>query len=244
MTYGSQVRYDIRGHGRSGKPQYEDAWGSQRFAQDFDTVLQAFELTKPFVAAWSFGATIIADILTAQEPTYLSGVIYITPVPSMGDSPHVISDICHDCLPPLLQNQDVDAYQEASNTFVFLCSASMTHCTRLACLGSLLMQPRYVTNNLLSRVQDDSGLLEARKESQLPLLVFLGKKDNLLVNQAMISWIAEWKDAKLVEANGDHMPWLGDPSRFRGEVINWCHLIEPSVEGEEKLTARVGEFDS
>jgi len=49
------VRYDTRGHGRSGKPEEEEAWQSERLSQDFDAVVTGFELKVPFVAAWSMG---------------------------------------------------------------------------------------------------------------------------------------------------------------------------------------------
>jgi hypothetical protein len=48
----TKVRYDVRGHGRSGKPDADEAWESKRFAEDFDTVVNAFKLRKPFVAGW------------------------------------------------------------------------------------------------------------------------------------------------------------------------------------------------
>ncbi|KAG5716588.1 putative oxidoreductase ephD [Termitomyces sp. T112] len=215
------VRYDVRGHGRSGKPRFEDAWESRRFAEDFDTVLQAFQLTKPFVAGWSLGATNIADILSFQEPAYLSGIIYIAPLPTMGNISQVMSDVCHECFPPLIENHDVDAYQEASNTFVSLCSTFMNHSMRLACLGSFLLQPRFVAMSLLSRTQGEAGLLRAGKEFGLPLLVFLGKKDDLIINEEIISWTSDWKKARVVEIDGDHTPWLGNPVLFRREVLDW-----------------------
>jgi pimeloyl-ACP methyl ester carboxylesterase len=42
----------MRGHGRSGKPEADEAWVSQRLAEDFDAVVNGFKLTKPFVAGW------------------------------------------------------------------------------------------------------------------------------------------------------------------------------------------------
>jgi pimeloyl-ACP methyl ester carboxylesterase len=47
-----QVRYDLRAHGRSGKPYEDEAYTSKCLAENFDTVVQAFELVKPFVAGW------------------------------------------------------------------------------------------------------------------------------------------------------------------------------------------------
>lgn len=47
-----QVRYDIRGHGRSDQPITADAYTSKCMAEDFKAVCEAFSLTRPFLAGW------------------------------------------------------------------------------------------------------------------------------------------------------------------------------------------------
>lgn len=47
-----EVRYDVRGHGRSAKPVDEASWESKRLAEDFDAVVEAFKLDRPFVLGW------------------------------------------------------------------------------------------------------------------------------------------------------------------------------------------------
>ena len=46
------VRYEMRGHGRSGKPDGIEAYASLRHAEDFRTVCEVFGLTKPIVLGW------------------------------------------------------------------------------------------------------------------------------------------------------------------------------------------------
>jgi pimeloyl-ACP methyl ester carboxylesterase len=48
-----QVRYDTRGHGRSGKPTTADFYTSDRYAQDVQALIVGFRLNKPFFAGWS-----------------------------------------------------------------------------------------------------------------------------------------------------------------------------------------------
>jgi pimeloyl-ACP methyl ester carboxylesterase len=62
-NYGLQIRYDARGHGRSGKPTDAASYESVRYAQDVETVVKAFNLTMPFFAGWSLGGVIFADIV-------------------------------------------------------------------------------------------------------------------------------------------------------------------------------------
>ena len=49
---GVKVRYDVRGQGLSDQPLDPSAWTSNRFAEDFEAVVEAYGLKKPFVAAW------------------------------------------------------------------------------------------------------------------------------------------------------------------------------------------------
>ena len=47
------VRYDMRGHGRSGKPKTAEEYASERLAQDFAVVFEAFDLKQPVFVGWS-----------------------------------------------------------------------------------------------------------------------------------------------------------------------------------------------
>lgn len=46
------MRYEARGHGRSGYPEEPAAYESARYADDFKTVCDAFGVVKPFVLGW------------------------------------------------------------------------------------------------------------------------------------------------------------------------------------------------
>lgn len=46
------VRYDLRGHGRSGLPFEFEAYESIRYAEEFKTVCEGFKIEKPSVVAW------------------------------------------------------------------------------------------------------------------------------------------------------------------------------------------------
>jgi len=49
---GVKVRYDVRGQGLSDQPLDPSAWTSNKFAEDFKAVVEAYGLKKPFVAPW------------------------------------------------------------------------------------------------------------------------------------------------------------------------------------------------
>ncbi|KAF7361474.1 putative oxidoreductase ephD [Mycena sanguinolenta] len=221
------VRYDIRGHGRSGKPTEEAAWESKRLAEDFDAVVQAFKLDKPFVLGWSLGATFITDILSFNPSTYISGIIYVGALPYMGPTlAKVGSPACLVTLPPLMQTADVDQYQAAAIAFVQLTYDALPYDFHLACLGNSLVQPREVIVRLLSRTQDPSGLLKAGREAGLPLLSVHGAKDRIIVRQAVLDAVEGWKNLTVVDIkDAEHFVWLSQPDDFRSQVLSWIARV-------------------
>lgn len=47
-----QIRYDLRGHGRSEKPNTKDGYTSKLFAEDFWSVMRLFRLSRPILVGW------------------------------------------------------------------------------------------------------------------------------------------------------------------------------------------------
>lgn len=78
-----------------------------------------------------------------------------------------------------MQSEYVDAYQEAALNYIPIHSMTVPYLLRPGCLGSILTQPRAVTVKILSRTQDEQGLLQAGKEFGMPLLIINGKEDSI-----------------------------------------------------------------
>ncbi|KLO08125.1 alpha/beta-hydrolase [Schizopora paradoxa] len=78
------VRFDMRGHGRSGKPDSAEGFASQRYAEDFAAVMKAFNLHRPVVLGWSLGGTVIADIAAHLPKDTMSGIVYLDGLPYIG----------------------------------------------------------------------------------------------------------------------------------------------------------------
>ncbi|KAJ6552093.1 Alpha/Beta hydrolase protein, partial [Mycena vulgaris] len=220
------VRYDVRGHGRSGKPADEASWESERLAEDFDAVVEAFALRRPFVLGWSLGATFITDILSFKPPSYISGIIYVGALPYMGPTlAKVGSPACLVTLGPLMQTTNVDEYQTAAIAFVDLAHSSLPYTYYLACLGNSLVQRREVTVCLLSRTQDAAGLLKAGRDSGLPLLAIHGTKDRIIVREEVFNAIEGWKNLSKVDLDAEHFIWISQPDKFRQEILDWIAKV-------------------
>lgn len=48
----TQVRYDMRGHGRSGKPDVSEGYASNLYAADYAAVAEEFQLFRPVFVGW------------------------------------------------------------------------------------------------------------------------------------------------------------------------------------------------
>ncbi|KAJ7264233.1 alpha/beta-hydrolase [Mycena rebaudengoi] len=73
------VRFDMRAHGRSGKPERPEDYESIRYAEDVQAVIDGFKLNKPILAGWSLGAGVLADVCAHLDPLPISAAIWIAP---------------------------------------------------------------------------------------------------------------------------------------------------------------------
>ena len=46
------MRFDLRGHGRTGKPDNLEGYSSQKHAEDFAAVVKEFGAKSPIVVGW------------------------------------------------------------------------------------------------------------------------------------------------------------------------------------------------
>ncbi|KAJ7760664.1 alpha/beta-hydrolase [Mycena maculata] len=172
------VRYDIRGHGRSGKPNTPQAYESKLFADDFKTVMDAFGLHKPVLAGWSMGAAVATDVVTHLPPETLSGVIYLAGVPATSITGDMAAPALSAALPKLLSNDNVPAYQAAAEVFaidqLFANSDTVPYAVKCLHIGHSLTPE--IMGLSLNRPMDVDSLWKAGQEG-LPLLLVQGTRD-------------------------------------------------------------------
>ncbi|KAJ6549249.1 Alpha/Beta hydrolase protein [Mycena vulgaris] len=146
------VTADLRGHGRSGRPTSPDADQSKIFVDDFKTVMDAFGLGKPILAAWSMGAAVATDVAAHLPPATLSGVIYLAGVPSTGE---MMSPTVGAALSGLLSTDDVFAFQASSAIFaekLFAQPDTVPYATKCLYMGHRL--PPEIIKSSLDRPMD------------------------------------------------------------------------------------------
>ncbi|KAF5353606.1 hypothetical protein D9758_013784 [Tetrapyrgos nigripes] len=128
------IRYDVRGCGRSDAPLKQEAYSSKRQAEDFKAVMDAFNVKKPFVATWSLGGIVPADVLSKYGPDSLVGVILL------GSFPH--------------RNMHGDVHGNTLQVRSFLCFSKDQTALRWAAT-----QPPAVRQFMLGRSQDETGII-------------------------------------------------------------------------------------
>ncbi|KAF7341621.1 putative oxidoreductase ephD [Mycena sanguinolenta] len=204
------------------KPTNAAAWVSQRLAEDFDAVVQSYNLIKPFVLGWSLGAAQIADILSFHPPSYISGVIYDAGVPCLASLPNTVSVAAFASMPGLNQTTNVTQFQSGYIDFINLCHPALDLDFYLGCLGDGMVQPRAIVDLSFSRTQNSTGLLQAGTSGALPLLAIFGGDDQLVLKQGVLDAIAGWQKLTVVTLpDAEHFTWISRPVLFRATVLNW-----------------------
>ncbi|KAI0648966.1 alpha/beta-hydrolase [Trametes meyenii] len=229
------VRYEMRGHGRSGKPLDEAAYGSRKIAEDFRVVCEAFGVVKPFLAGWSLGGAIVVDVVTAYGVNYLSGVIYI------GGSivalhyhgpcrhPHITEVF------PTTVSFTSDDLSEGAERFVDSCFAkTLTYEERLSFMGGFIMQPRSARFWSIKRTQDHT--VWEREARPLPVLIVQGTEDLHCLYETMTSIARRVYDdveVKIMPGIG-HTPHYENTVETNRIIVDW---VKKAV--EKKSVVRI-----
>jgi len=165
----------------------------------------------------------MADVLSFHSPSYLSGIINLNGTPLTGPLfTGWITSVVHEYLGPLLQSTDVDAYQKGALLFIEVCAEDLPYHLRQRLLGDIVIQPRGVIKHLVTRHQDESGLLKAAQDPHLPKLLLLCEKDRLINKGGVRKYVEDWRNCKtIVLPKAGHMPWIGYPESFRETILSW-----------------------
>ncbi|KAJ7220212.1 alpha/beta-hydrolase [Mycena pura] len=171
------VRYDLRGHGRSGKPDTAEAYESKMFAADFKTVMDAFKLHRPVFVGWSLGAAVATDVVTHLPPHTLSGIIYLAGVPDTTTVDVMAAPALKAALPGLMSADSVASFTASADIFVDACFShpdAVPYAVRCVHAGHRLSAD--IMHLSLTRPMALENLWKAGKDG-LPLVCVQGTDD-------------------------------------------------------------------
>ncbi|KZT52833.1 alpha/beta-hydrolase [Calocera cornea HHB12733] len=229
------IRYDTRGHGRSGKPDAAEAYESRRMSEDYMAVTAAFGVTKAFIVGWSMGGSFAADVCAHPGPDVLHGIVFMDCVPFC--QPAVVMGITTPALgalvPGLLTTDDVALFSRTILEFIESCAydkTRMSYRTRAALLGDSILQPPAVRNAAFTRTTDPAPFLKAG--ATLPLLFLHGREDEHLVAERVLEVIqpsfGERLEVHILEGVG-HGPFIDAPEKTRELVLDFVKRVVGNV---------------
>ncbi|EJD03465.1 alpha/beta-hydrolase [Fomitiporia mediterranea MF3/22] len=228
------VRYDVRGHGRSGKPDTIEEYASKLFADDFAAVLQAFKVHKPIVVAWSLGATVVADIAAHLPADTLAGVVYISPCPYTGSIMQAIgTPFILNLLTDITGSDDANSVDDNMQVFFNSCfndPESIPWETRALWQGmSTFQRPRH-RRFALTRPQDPTGLKKLGAQG-LPVLVMIGTRDTQIILSNLETEVRNMfsnVDFCVLEGAG-HSPHFENTDEVMGRISGFTRKVFSKV---------------
>lgn len=79
------VAFDLRGHGASGKPWRPADYAAEAWAGDLEAVMQATEVERPLIVAWSFGGIVVMHYIRARGMGGIAGLQLVGSVGRLAD---------------------------------------------------------------------------------------------------------------------------------------------------------------
>ncbi|KAH8114077.1 alpha/beta-hydrolase [Phellopilus nigrolimitatus] len=236
------VRYDMRGHGQSGKPDSIDGYASKLYADDFAEVMKAFGLRKPVVVGWSvlFSSlsTVIADIAAHLPASTLSGAVYLSALPYIGPiMQRVGTPLILGMLPGLLNKEDTTVYVKTAHAFadsLFLKPSAVPWETRCLWLGMTACQLPTHRSFALSRPQDPTKLHELGRNG-FPLLVLNGTKDSQVDGDAVVEEMKPYfKEMEVyVVEDGSHASFYESEQEVMGKIMEFVRKVQIEVRSSD-----------
>ncbi|KAF8589026.1 alpha/beta-hydrolase [Ramaria rubella] len=224
------VAYDLRGHGRSGKPDVPEAYSQDRNAEDFMAVVNGFNLRKPILAGWSMGASAAADVCHTYGPSPLSGIIYMGGVPWLGRE--IGKKIGTEMLIKMMGDfaaDDLSRFSEVAIRFADISvadPAQMDFTAKMSWIGCLFRLTLPVRRCILSREQDPSRLLQEGGKA-IPLLIINGALDahckGDVVMEEMKSFFADFEGVVVPEAS--HAVFWDQPEVVRENFLRFAARV-------------------
>ncbi|KAJ7503180.1 alpha/beta-hydrolase [Mycena galericulata] len=220
------VRYDVRGHGRSGKPSSPEDYASALYAADFSAVAKAFSLEMPVFVGWSAGAPIACDICAHISPVPISGAIAICgSLCTVGASKAVKPKLFE--LVPKFTTSDTTTFLSARVDFIdvmFSDPDNVPFPVKAAWVGSTVMQNPEITKAILAGHQPDQKKLVELGARGFPAMVLYGTDDQILDGRvAAADARPHFTNLEVVAIEeGSHTPFYDNLDETLDHILSFC----------------------
>lgn len=222
---------DLRGHGGSGKPWQNAAYGSSKiWAADIEAVLEATGSQTPLIVAWSFGTLVAMDYIRERGAASVSGLFLTGAIGAL--KPFRLSAVEDPLVAEfqearnLQMSADPRDQIEASRRIVpWLTHKPLPTAEQDMMQSIAMMLPTYARRAIYSRAQDNGDMLPQLET--VPMLLAIGMEDNALLLEDGAALAADYSNISLspYPAAG-HTVFLEAPDRFAAELRRFLESLD------------------
>ncbi|KAJ7198505.1 alpha/beta-hydrolase [Mycena pura] len=247
------VRYDARGHGRSGKPSKAAGYASSLYAADFAAVVKTFSLNQPVYVGWvasgSFDyrsaaasrlALIISDICTYISPVPLSGAIAMSGAlcPMTADKtlrPRIL-DIVRKFHSPYDAMTALDVRAEFIDA-VFKDPGSVPFNDKVAWMGCTIAYTPEVTRATMAGHKPNQTKLTELGLQGFPAMILYGSEDKIQDGRVAVgearAYFTDLVDAPI--EGGSHCVFYDDLDETVRRILSFCLRVSGQTYIHERI---------
>ncbi|KAJ7143509.1 alpha/beta-hydrolase [Mycena crocata] len=229
------VRYDVRGHGRSGKPTDATGYASSLYAADFSAVAKAFSLNMPVFVGWSASAPIPCDICSHISPAPISGVIAMSGALCAATAEKTLK-------PKLLQmiaglcSFDATTALDTRSAFVdavFSDPSKVPFAVKAAWVGSAALQTPDVTTAIMAGHRLDQTKLVELGAQGFPAMILYGTEDQFQDGRIVTAETRpHFTNLEVVEIKGgSHSVFYDNLDEAVGHIVAFCLRVSQAGTG-------------
>jgi non-heme chloroperoxidase len=214
------IAVDLRGHGRSDKPDAPEAYlESERWADDLAAVLDELGIETAVLAGWSYGGYVIADYLRKFGTGRLFGLVMVGTSLWLGgeQAARILAPDVAGIFPKLVSSNPAKNIPALEAFARNLSHQPLPDSLYYECLGYASVVPPAARFNILHRAADNTPLA---REAHIPVLVPHGDADVLMPLVAGRHIADSFPQARLSVYEGiGHAPFLEAADRFNSELF-------------------------
>jgi non-heme chloroperoxidase len=217
---------DLRGHGLSAKPWTPEAYaGTEVWAKDIAAIVEAFDLDRPIIVAWSFGGYVAMNYLRHCGAECASGLILAGSLAGLVPRPPPADPV--DGMPPPKGDARADNYHELFDGAQWV-ARIMTYkepseLDMLQKQLTIVMMPPHVRRAMIGLALNNEDLPE---QLTLPILFIHGDKDGSVPAASVADAVNSLPDATSIEfADAGHSTFAEDPELFNSTLLNFAQSV-------------------
>lgn len=217
------VAFDMRGHGRSDKPDHPTAYqSSDVWAGDVAAVIDGLQLEKPLAVFWSYSGLVLCDYLRRYGEDGLCGMNLVSARTKVGTAAakEMSGTLFADLVPGFCST---DAVQREAAIRLFLenlTEGDIPDPDFYTMLGYNLAVPPHICAAMLDRQLDNDDVLQS---STVPTLITHGDRDTSVLPSMATHHERIMANADLsLWPDIGHAPFYEDADRFNRELAGFA----------------------